>query len=261
LSYQISSFMTSLDLLRLLRPAIFSAYSNLIAAQSTRNGGLGKPPYDSLNLGLHTQDDPAIVEENRQLFFNDLSFDPTQIAGMHQVHGTATLIVKSAGQYEGFDALITAEKDILLTITVADCTPILIFDPQTEPVAAIHASWRGTVNEIVVKTLAEMHHHFEVKASNCLAYIGPCIDRNTFEVDADVANHFPNEFKDWDPIRQKYLVDLKKANQFQLESIGLLPENIEVSPYSTVAYNNYFCSHRKERGQTGRMLCAIGMKA
>jgi hypothetical protein len=253
--------MTSLDQLRLLRPAIFSAHSNLVAAQSTRNEGLGKAPYASLNLGLHTQENPAVVKENRRLFFNDLGFDPSQIAGSHQVHGTTILVVKKPGQYEGFDALITTEKDILLSVTIADCTPILIFDPTTETVAAIHAGWRGTIDEIVLKTLAEMQLHFKVKAQNCLAYIGPCIDRNTFEVDADVANHFANEFKDWDPIRQKYLVDLKKANQSQLESIGLLPENIETSPYSTVAHNNFFFSHRKERGQTGRMLCVIGMKA
>lgn len=253
--------MIRLEQDRYLLPTIFKAYPQLIAAQSTRNGGYSKKPYGSLNLGLHTKDDPNIIEQNRTAFFTDLGFFPEQTAGAHQVHGTNILSVDQPGQYEGFDALITQQTGILLTITVADCTPILIFDPISRAIAAIHAGWRGTAGQIVQKTLHKMAQEFGTQTSNCLAYIGPCIDRCTFEVDEDVAQHFAPEFKEWDVLKQKFYVDLKKANRSQLESTGLLTTNIEVSPYSTVTHNASFFSYRKEKGQTGRMLAVIGLKA
>lgn len=245
---------------RLLRPAIFTTFPQVVAAQSTRNGGFGKAPYSSLNLGLYTKDDPTVIEQNRTAFFADLGYLPAQTAGSLQVHETAVLNVTAPGQYRGFDALISQEKGILLTVTVADCTPILLFDPVTSAIAAIHAGWRGTVEQIAQKTLKQMATKFGTEAKNCLAYIGPCIDRCTFEVDHDVAQHFSSEFKEWDETKQKFFIDLKKANRFQLESSGLLASNIEVSPYSTVTHNEYFFSHRKEKGKTGRLLCAIGIK-
>ncbi|GAB5553668.1 MAG: peptidoglycan editing factor PgeF [Saprospiraceae bacterium] len=253
--------MTPSDQDRFLRPPIFSPYPQVIAAQSTRNGGFGRAPYASLNLGLYTKDDSKLVAKNRAAFFGDLGFSSDQTAGALQVHETAVLTVQVPGQYQGFDALITQQKDILLTVTVADCTPILIFDPETKAIAAIHAGWRGTVDEIAKKVLGQMTAEFGTQAQNCLAYIGPCIDRNTFEVDQDVAQHFDIPFKDWNSNKKKFYVDLKKANKSQLESIGLLSDKIEISPYSTVTHNQYFFSHRKEKGKTGRMICAIGLKA
>ena len=252
--------MVQLGQNRLLKPGIFKNYPQVIAAQSTRNGGFGQAPYASLNLGLYTKDTPETVAKNRAAFFTDLGFSPEQTAGAHQIHGTAILSVESPGQYEGFDALITQQKDILLNVTVADCTPILIFDPISNSIAAIHAGWRSTVGQIVQKTVKQMMQQFAVQPHNCRAYIGPCIDHCDFEVDHDVAQHFTSAFKKWDEAKQKFYVDLKKANQSQLESIGLLAQHIEVSPFSTVTHNQYFFSHRKEKGRTGRMLCAIGLR-
>ncbi|MEM6377082.1 MAG: peptidoglycan editing factor PgeF [Bacteroidota bacterium] len=252
--------MVQLGQNRLLKPIIFKSYPKVVAAQSTRNGGFGQVPYVSLNLGLYTKDTPETVAQNRKAFFADLGFAPEQTAGAHQVHGTSILAVETPGQYEGFDALTTQQKDILLTVTIADCTPILIFDPISNSIAAVHAGWRGTVGQIVQKTVQQMIQQFGVQPQDCLAYIGPCIDHCDFEVDEDVAQHFTPEFKEWDEEKQKFYVDLKKANQSQLESIGLLAQNIEISPFSTVTHNQYFFSHRKEKGQTGRMLCAIGLR-
>lgn len=200
--------MSQLGQNRLLRPAIFHAYPRVVAAQSMRNGGYGNAPYESLNLGLYTKDDPKVVEQNRTAFFADLGFIPEQTAGSLQVHETAILSVTTPGQYQGFDALITQQKDILLTVTVADCTPILIFDPISQAIAAIHAGWRGTVGQIIIKTLQQMMMEFGTQPQNCLAYIGPCIDRCTFEVDNDVAQHFTPEFKEWNETNQKFYIDL-----------------------------------------------------
>ncbi len=245
---------------RYILPSIFQAFPTVIAAQSTRLGGVSAAPYTSLNLGLHTNDQLQSVQQNRALFFSDLGFTEAATAGGFQVHQDQIKIVDKPGQVTGYDAFITQQKGILLSVTIADCTPILLYDPTQKVIAAIHAGWKGTRDHIVDKTLQKMIHTFGTMASDCYAYIGACIDECTFEVDADVADHFATDYKRWDAKLNKYFVDLKQANKDQLLLHGIPAGQIEISPYSTVSHNQYFFSHRKEQGQTGRMLAVIGIK-
>jgi|GEM_PF-3277735 len=152
-----------------LLPEIFQSGSSrtggqgfdwLIAAESTRHGGVGRPPYESLNLGLFTDDDPEAVAINRQRFFRDIGAGSMQVAGAYQVHGSEILQITKPGQFKGYDALITDQPGLLLTVTVADCTPVLLADPQNRAVAAVHAGWRGTVAGIAKKTLEAMQETF-----------------------------------------------------------------------------------------------------
>jgi YfiH family protein len=240
-------------------PAIFSSYSNLVAAESTRHGGVSSPPYASLNLGGSTQDSPENVLENNVRFFDALRIPLETVAKSHQVHDDKILNVQKPGRYEGFDALITNLPNIQLAVTVADCTPILIFDPVTKSVAAIHAGWRGTVKQIVAKTVAMMQAEFGTDPENCVAYVGTCIDECSFEVGDDVADHFENDYKRFDPEKGKYFIDLKLSNRDQLVRSGLMLQNIEISAYSTVLNNDDYFSYRHEKGLTGRMLATIGI--
>jgi len=243
-----------------LQPRIFSSIPDLIAAESTRHGGLSQGAYAALNVGISTEDDPAVVAENRRIFFNSLGLQSDQVASSYQVHGDDVLKVESPGRTDGYDALITQVPNVFLTVTIADCTPILIADPHSRAVAAIHAGWRGTAAEIVRKTLVRMQEEYGTKPGHCYAYIGTCIDECSFEVNADVADHFASEHKRWDESLQKYFVDLKAANRAQLLAAGVPTEQIEVSPYSTVLHNEHFFSYRKEKGVTGRMVNVIGFK-
>lgn len=254
----------SLKIKMLSKSSLFVATSifpeTIIAAESTRHGGVSPAPYASLNLGLYTPDEDENVTENRKRFFKSLGILPQQVAGAHQVHGDRVCLLEKAGQIEGYDALITQQKNLFLTVTIADCTPVLIYDPVNEVIAAIHAGWRGTASRIVQKTVEKMHSKFHTEPSDCLAYIGTCIDECDFEVDEDVAMHFAKAHQRWDESHQKYFVDLKAANQTQLLALGLAPNQIEVSTYSTVRDNEHFFSHRKEKGKTGRSLAVIGIK-
>ena len=243
-----------------LQPNIFTSISDLIAAESTRHGGLSQGAYSALNVGISTEDDPVVVAENRRIFFNSLGLQPEQVASSYQVHGDAVLKVEAPGRTDGYDALITQVPNVFLTVTIADCTPILIADPDTRAVAAIHAGWRGTAAEIVRKTLVRMEEEYGTRPGHCYAYIGTCIDECSFEVNADVADHFADKHKRWDESLQKYFVDLKAANRAQLLASGVPAEQIEVSPYSTVLHNEHFFSYRKEKGVTGRMVNLIGFK-
>lgn len=234
---------------------------SLTAVESTRLGGVSAVPYRSLNLGLHTEDDLKSVQRNRSIFCETLGWEANKLAGAFQVHGDEVLRVHRPGQWEGYDAFMTNKPGVLLSVTMADCTPILVYDPQQQVVGAAHAGWRGTAAGIGRKLLQHMRDAYASKASDCWVYIGSCIGRNDFEVDRDVADHFSDDFKRWDEASGKFLVDLQAANAATLLSAGVLEERIERSPYSTVEHNDRYFSHRAEHGQTGRMLAVIGMSA
>lgn len=244
-------------------PAVFSDFSDLIAAESTRHGGVSPAPFLSLNLGINTNDEPDNVNENRRRFFLSLGIDDVdrRFASSHQVHGMEVLYATEAGRFDGYDALITDKPGLFVGVTVADCTPILIYDKANRAVAAIHAGWRGTSGEIVAKTLTTMEQQFGTSAANCYAYVGTCIDECSFEVGPEVAERFAPEFVQKDAQTLKDCVNLKAANRQQLIRFGVPSTQIEVSSFSTVLNNDIFFSYRAENGQTGRMLAIIGIKS
>lgn len=242
------------------QPKIFTSFEGVVAVESQRSGGQSQFPYSSLNLGLYTKDSKDDVSTNRSRFFEALGFDSCQVAGTYQIHSDVIKIVTTPGEFQGYDALVTNQKDILLTVTVADCTPVLIYDTKKSVVAAIHAGWKGTKAKLVSKTLVAMQDNFETIPSDCIAYVGSCIDANAFETDADVADCFLPKYKRWDAEKKKYFVDLKQTNKDLLLDSGVLPQHIEVSPFCTYGDNDKYFSYRKEKGVTGRMLAAIAMK-
>ena len=240
-------------------PSIFNNIPNLITAESTRHGGVSLAPFNSLNLSVHTKDTPENTAENRRRFWQALGIDERQVATTYQVHGSEILTVTQPGGYEGYDALVTRRPGITLAVTVADCTPVLIYDPGQRAIAAIHAGWRGTVGEIARKAVLKMQEEFGTNPADCLAYIGTCIDADSFEVGDEVAAHFADPHKYFNEKAGKFYVDLKKANRDQLTGAGLADSNILLSAYSTVLNNDDYFSHRLEKGKTGRMLACILM--
>lgn len=241
------------------RPAIFSNFPKITAAESTRHGGVSPAPYSSLNLGKSTGDDPANVAENRRRLCLSLGFFPEQMAWSKQVHGDRVRLVTEPGGEEGFDALTTNRPGILLAVSIADCTPVLIFDCKNKAVAAIHSGWPGTAARIVEKTMQRMAAEFGTRGADCWAYVGTCIDECSFEVGEEVAAQFDPEFQRYDAGRAKFLVDLKKANAALLLASGVPERQIEISPYSTVLNGGDYFSHRREKGVTGRMMALIGI--
>lgn len=243
-------------------PKIFQQFPELIAVESNRKGGVSKAPFSSLNLGLHTEDTPESVTQNRKLFFDNLGIKMSRVTQSYQVHKDKILKVTRSKVYEGYDALITENSNTFLSVTVADCTPILIYDAKNKAVAAVHAGWKGTVLDITAKTIQRMREEFKTNPKDCYVYVGTCIDENSFEVGEDVAAMFTYDLKRLDKSgrKPKFYVDLKKANVTQLLKCGVPENQIEVSSFSTVLDNDTYFSHRKEKGKTGRMIALIGVK-
>lgn len=242
-------------------PHVFKPFTHLVAAESTRQGGVSQPPFSSLNLGINTDDEASHVDENRRRFFKALTADTFGFASSYQVHGTDVLHATESGRFTGYDALITNRPGLLVGVTVADCVPILIYDHEHQAVAAVHAGWRGTVGGIVTKTLLAMQQQFGTRGKQCYVYVGTCIDETTFEVGDEVARQFPPAFVQTDPGRQVTCANLKAANVSLLAAFGIPAAQIDVSAFSTVLNNDEYFSYRAEQGKTGRMLAVIGMGA
>jgi len=241
-----------------LIPTIFKEHA-VIAAQSTRLGGVSKAPFDQLNLGFSSGDDMETVKQNRKLFFDKLGIDEKDIATSKLVHGNKVLVAKAAVREDGYDAVITNVAGIFAVVSVADCTPILIYDAKNKAVGAVHAGWRSTAAYIISETLKGMHDNYGTLGKDCLAFIGACICEKAFEVGEEVAVQFEDDVKIFDKDKGKYFVDLKAENRKQLIKAGVLEQNIEISQFCTVLNNDRFYSYRKEKGKTGRMLAVIGM--
>jgi len=177
----------------------------------------------------------------------------------------------------------------VLGIQTADCLPVLIADPVKKAVGAFHAGWRGTLGRIVEKGVGAMGMHFGSDPANLIAAIGPGIGGCCYNVGEEVRAEFESQFEyagelfhsvfESDPVREKYPLlfmtarapghsdlgpqlhlDLVKANRKQLLNAGLKEENINASSLCTACNLKLLFSYRAERGKTGRMMAAIGIR-
>ena len=245
-------------------PDCFRQYHRLIALQSTRNGGVSDGAYSSLNLGRNTGDCAERVNENTLRLCAAASVNPERMVRSEQIHGTEILSAKKPGSYHGYDALITDQKNLFLCIFTADCYPVLIYDPRHNASAAVHAGWKGSAGGIVMKTIKAMQACFNTLPAECLAYIGTGISADAYEVGREVALEFPTDYYRRSPFCQdeeKYLLDLGLINYRQLLASGILPSNIELSPYCSARDNALFFSYRRDEGKTGRMVSLIGVSS
>lgn len=240
----------------LIRPIVFPP--GITAAFSTRIGGVSPSPL-GMNLSFMVGDDPVNVRKNREMFFGSLGIPPGQVAIPGQVHGTTVRRVDGPGDYPESDALISSERGLFLCISVADCVPILLFDPLHNAVGAVHAGWRGTASAIVVAAVEAMHAEFGTLPAGLIASIGPSASGCCYKVGADVASRFLPLFVREE--RGESYVDLKGVNRGQLLNAGLRPGNVELSTYCTISDSLLFHSYRRDGATSGRMMGVIGRMA
>ena len=240
---------------------------------TTRSGGVSTGHLESLNLSVSRGDDPANVAENFRRLGSVLGFSPEDVVKPYQIH--SDIVLQVGRQHRGMgllapspieaDALITNEPGVALVVSTADCTPILLHDPITGAIGAVHAGWRGTAKGIVAKTVDTMVQNFGCKPENIRAAIGPNIGFCCFETDGDVPaamiDAFGPEAKD--SIRQKgekYYVDLKELNARWLRRRGIT--HIAISNECTCCNPHRFWSHRATGGIRGSqgaiILCKEG---
>lgn len=243
--------------MKIIRSEIFSHHDQLLFGMSTRNGGLDIGTL-GFNLSYNVGDHREVVTKNRELFFSSLNISQTQVAFPQQQHTDIVNVVSAAGSYERCDALVTGTKNLFIAVSIADCTPVMLFDPVTKTTAGIHAGWRGTASKIVKKTIAKMFVHCGVTPENIIAFIGPSAGKCCYEVGDDVAQKFSSDLCE-STGSGKFMLDIKTANKKQLLEAGVQENNIEVHSACTISTPEIFHSFRRDGNKSGRMLAVIGM--
>ena len=242
----------------ILRPDIFLPSDRIVAGFSTRQGGASKSPYDSLNLGLSTNDQREHVLENRRRLFESVGFSLDRLAIAGQVHGVECEVVAKPGLYEETDALVSRVPGILLCLSAADCAAVLLADEKNGVVGACHAGWRGAAGGIVKITIDAMCR-LGAQVSSISAYVSPCISKESFEVGPEVAKQFDDRVVLNMTGKPRPHVDLKSAIKLQLNQCEIPDWAIEISPHCTFRQTDLFFSYRAEKGLTGRMMGFIGL--
>ncbi len=227
---------------------------NISHGFSTRKGGVSNPPYDTLNLGINTDDQYCNVIENRKRFFKTIGISERKAAIPQQVHDNRVQVITKPGFYTDTDGLITQVPGVVLTIQTADCVPVFLYEPVKRVIGLVHAGWRGTYKNIVFETVNSMIRNFSVTAENINIFFGPSIGPCCYQVGDNVIQHFSLKY-----IHNNHL-NLWLCLYDQLTETGCIPENIHMSRLCTVCYPEWFFSHRRYNARTGRMLAFIYLK-
>jgi len=252
-----------------------------------------------LNLGFTTDDSRATVERNRHAFVAALTNAPARRASarkgwamvsLRQIHSDIIHCVSDIPREPlAGDGLITRTPGLLLSVLTADCLPVIIVDTKRRAVGVFHAGWRGTMQRIVEKGAGEMRKHFGTRPADLKVVIGPGIRGCCYQVGPEVRGKFESQFgyakqllretKETNEIHEKYpllfltsrapghselpkqiFLDLAEANRRQLVAAGVPARNISDLGLCTSCHLDQFFSHRAEKGRTGRMMAAVGIR-
>lgn len=247
-------------------------------AFSTRLGGVSAAPFDALNLqspqanarvpaGEPRDEDEAIRENHRRFAAAAGLADGAAVADVSQVHGCAIVPARDALRTRpAADAMTSARGGDAILIRVADCVPILIADPRTGAVAAVHAGWRGVVAGIAAAALDALRDTLGVAPAECVAAIGPCISTRHFEIGPEVAEELAKADLAECVVAPgvhgpKHHADLVRAVALQLARGGVARANIDAEPPCTYADRARFHSYRRDGARSGRLAALIAPRA
>ena len=260
------SFMS--ETLNLITPN-WPAPANVKALQTKRGAGHSLAPYDSLNVGTHVNDNPIHVAQNRQLLSEHL---PSEPVWLNQTHST---IVLNAGVADAAntsclpnaDASFSTQKNVVCVVMTADCLPVLLCDKAGTIVIAVHAGWRGLCDGALEASIHEACRAAQIKPADLMAWLGPAIGPNAFEVGAEVRQQFivkdakaEAAFKPHGDhkINNKYLGNLYQIATQRLNNCGvgqIYGGGIDTD-FCTYTQKEQFFSYRRD-GTTGRMASLI----
>ncbi len=227
---------------------------------TTRVGGVSDGDYASLNLRINCSDSRENVDKNYDFLAKTLGFDTGSVVMSRQVHGK---LIRRADVGEGLfrpdrpdaDGVIS-DRPLALMVFVADCVPILLYDPVTGAAAAVHAGWRGTALNIVGEAVARLRTEYSVNPRNLTAAIGPHICPDCFECGGEVADAMTERYggevaRFIRRGQEKVYPDLGLINVFALADAGLSERNIDLCDVCTRCNPELFWSHRRTGDRRG----------
>ncbi len=240
----------------------FLQFPQVVHGAFTRYGGVSSAPCEGLNLAFLKEDTEENVQANLDLVGRSLGLNSLVFTG--QVHGDRALVIRSSDRYQprtrdevigGYDAIITPDPEVGLVMKLADCQGVLLFDPNTDVLAAVHAGWRGSVQNILGKTVARLEKDFGINPSDLLVGISPSLGPCCAEF-INYRQELPESFWDY---RNGNHFNFWSISRDQLAAAGVNPQNVEVSEMCTKCGREGFYSYRGEK-VTGRFGLIAGVR-
>jgi YfiH family protein len=237
----------------------------IVHAFCTRLGGVSRGAYDNLNFSFREGDPTDRVSKNWEMLAAAFEVPFGQFLVVNQIHEDRILLIDqehpkpSENQPLQYDAILTDRPGLAIGIKTADCVPILMVDPVRRVIGAVHAGWKGTALGIAAKAVDALLSRYLSKPSDLIVAVGPAIGPCCYQVDEVVFESMSGQTGRDSLFRscrekRKWMLDLPLANRLQLERAGILSRNIVASGFCTACRGDFFFSHRREKGKTGRHL-------
>lgn len=237
----------------------WSAPDRVRAISTTRAGGVSGRPWNSLNLGVHVEDDPDHVRQNRRRLAESTGLKSEQIGWLNQVHGidVVELNPDNVGQIAKADASYTRHPGIACAILTADCLPVILADREGTVVGAAHCGWRSLCGGVIENLVSEM----AVAPETLQAWLGPAIGPTSFEVGPEVRDAFlehdpkaVHAFRAEGARSGHFMADIYALATLRLNHLGV--SNVTGGGLCTVKDSDRFFSYRRD-GRTGRMATLV----
>ncbi|MFO7998228.1 MAG: peptidoglycan editing factor PgeF [Bacteroidales bacterium] len=252
---------------------LFSSLPKLRHFVSTRHSGVSSKNFSSLNMGFHVGDNNFNVLRNRNLLSAATRIDILRFTCANQCHSGNVVIVDESSRGKGSvdkesaipntDGMITNVERICLGVQIADCVPILLYDPKERVIAALHSGWKGALRKIAARAVEKMIQSYGSKAENILAGLGPSNGPCCYEVGPEVVHETETALGSTRGVikpagkQGKFIFDQWQANTMQLLEMGLQKNHIEVAELCTQCHSETFFSSRADSGVTGRFMAGI----
>ena len=238
--------------MELIKPD-WPAPASVRAFTTTRAGGFSKDAWSSMNLGFRCGDDPLAVQRNREKLLSRL---PAAPQWLRQVHGTQVVTCSRASSEEReADGLVSSSPGQVCAILTADCLPVLFCNRTGNRVAVAHAGWRGLAQGVLQATIRQMNE----APGEIMAWLGPAIGPEVYEVGKDVRQAFPEEqgicFR---KNGETWMLDLYGVARRILTHLGIT--SVYGGRFCTFSDSERFFSYRRD-GVTGRMASVIWLES
>jgi polyphenol oxidase len=226
-----------------------SKFTNLKHAITTRKSG---------NIAFHVNDKLANVEQNHTQLSHDIGYDKERLVYMNQVHGSNVEIINEVPtSVPTCDAMLTNKKNIPLMVMVADCIPLIVYDPTQKVIGVIHAGRAGLIDEVILRTIESMEREYNSKSEEILVGVGPSITAMCYEIGSDLATHLMTHYGDFIFRKEdKYYFDAPSLAYDQLRIAGVHVDHIEHFNICNHCHTNEFYSYRQDNS-TGRFAAFI----
>lgn len=254
----------------MLASSLLSAIPGLRHAFFSREGGVSDGVYAGLNGGLGSRDDPARVAENRRRMAERMGVAPSHLIGVHQIHSPDAIVATgpwSGAERPKADAVVTRQEGLAISVTTADCGPILFVDPKARVIGAAHAGWKGALTGVLESTIDVMEG-LGADRGRIAAAIGPLIRQPSYEVGGE----FVQRFVDADPDNALFFLpgareghsmfDLAGFIRMRLENAGVsMIDDLGVDTYADERFYSYRRSVHRGEPDYGRLVHAIALEA